>query len=65
MQDAHRQAAQLHELAARSHRTSVDYLKKGDHVSANWHSERALEYAERAFLLAKQVHIRSGHFASV
>ena len=65
MHESHREAAQLHELAARSHRTAAEYLEKNNHVAANWHSERALEYSERAYVLAKQAHNKSGQIVSI
>jgi hypothetical protein len=60
MHEGHRQAAELHEAAARSHRTAAEHNEKGDHVAANWHSERALEYSDHAYKLAKEAHNKSG-----
>jgi hypothetical protein len=60
MHELHRQAAEHHELAARAHRTAAEHNEKGDNATGNLHSERALEYADRAYELAKKVHNKSG-----
>ena len=43
MHEAHRRAAELHELAAQAHRTAAEHNEKGDYGTALWHSEPALE----------------------
>jgi len=65
MHETHRQAAELHELAARSHRTAAEHNEKGDYTTAIWHSERALEFSDRAYKLAKEAHTRSGQIVSI
>jgi hypothetical protein len=65
MHETHRQAAELHELAAHSHRTAAEHNEKGDYTAAIWHSERALEFADRAYRLAKESQQRSGQIISV
>jgi hypothetical protein len=60
MHQLHRQAAEQHELAARAHRTAAEHNEKGDNPTGNWHSERAVEYADRAYELAKKAHNQSG-----
>jgi hypothetical protein len=65
MHEAHRQAAEQHELAARSHRTAAEHNEKGDYKTADWHSERALEYSDHAYKLAKEVHNKSGEIESL
>jgi hypothetical protein len=60
MNDAHRNAAELHDLAARAHRTAAEHNEKGDNETGNWHSKRALEYADRAYELAREAHNKSG-----
>ena len=56
----HKAAAEQHELAARAHRTAAEHNEKGDNPTGNWHSERALQYADQAFKLAKDAHNKSG-----
>ena len=51
MHEEHRQAAEQHELAARSHRTAAEHNAGGDRVAGKWHGERALEYSTRAYKL--------------
>jgi hypothetical protein len=65
MHDAHRKAAELHELAASSHRTAAEHNEKGDYSAAVWHSERALEYSDRAYKLAKEAHTKSGQMVTL
>ena len=64
MHEAHRNAAELHELAARAHRTAAEHNEKGDYTTAIWHSERALEYSDHAYKLAKKAHTKSGEIVS-
>jgi hypothetical protein len=63
--DAHRKAAEQHELAARSHRTAAEHNEKGDCATSVWHSERALEYSDRAYKLAVEVRNKSGEIGSL
>ena len=65
MHQTHREAAEQHELAARAHRTAAEHNEKGDNSTGNWHSERALEYADRAYQLAKEAHTKSGKIESL
>jgi 4'-phosphopantetheinyl transferase EntD len=46
MHDAHRKAAEQHE--------------KGEYEAGRWHAERALQYSDRAYQLAKEAHTKSG-----
>jgi hypothetical protein len=39
--NAHRRAAELHELAAVAHRTAAEHNETG-----NWHAQRALDYSD-------------------
>jgi hypothetical protein len=55
----------LHELAARAHRTAAEHNEKGDNDAANWHAERAMEYSDRAYQLAKEAHSKSGQIGSI
>jgi hypothetical protein len=64
MHEAHWKAAELHELAAQPHRTSAEHNEKGDRSRADWHSERALEYSNHAYKLAKEALTRSGEIES-
>jgi hypothetical protein len=58
--DTHRQAADQHELAAHAHRTAAEHNEKGKNELRNWHLERALEYSDHAYKLAKEAHSKSG-----
>jgi len=63
--ESHQKAAEQHELAARAHRTAAEHNEKGDNPTGNWHSERALEYAEHAYRLARDAHNKSGQIESL
>jgi hypothetical protein len=65
MHEAHRKAAELHELAAQSHRTAAEHNEKGDCATSVWHSERALEYADHAYKLAVESRNKSGEIESL
>jgi hypothetical protein len=62
---AHRNAAEQHELAAQAHRTAAEHNEKGDGVAGSWHSERAMEYSDRAYQLAEDAHTKSGQIVSL
>jgi hypothetical protein len=57
--------AEQHELAAQAHRTAAEHNEKGDQSGATWHSERALEYSDRAYKPAKEAHTKSGQIVSI
>jgi hypothetical protein len=59
MHEEHREAAKLHELAAQAHRTAAEHNEKGDDAGGKWHAERALEYSDHAYKLAKEAHNKS------
>jgi len=61
----HRDAAEQHELAAKHHRTASEHNEKGDNPSGNWHTQRALEHSDRAWVLAKEAHNKSGQIESL
>ena len=63
--DVHRKAAQQHELAAQSHRTAAEHNEKGDNDGGKWHAERALEYSDHAYKLAREAEARSGQIESL
>jgi hypothetical protein len=63
--ELHREAAEQHEFAARSHRTAAEHNEKGDPATASWHLERAMEYSDRAYKLAKEAHTKSGQIGSL
>ncbi len=64
MHEAHRTAAEQHELAAQAHRTAAEHNEKGDYTTSIWHSERALEFSDHAYRLAKEAHTKSGKIGS-
>jgi hypothetical protein len=61
----HREAAEQHELAAHAHRTAAEHNEKGATEPAKWHAERALEFSDHAFRLAKEAHSKSGRMETV
>jgi hypothetical protein len=65
MHETHRQSAELHELAARAHRTAAEHNERGDFTAAVWHSSRAVEYSDRAYALAKEARNKSGEIESL
>ena len=65
MHEEHRKAAEQHELAAKAHRTAAEHNEKGDYSAATWHSERALEYSDHAYKLAREAHSKSGKIVSL
>jgi len=65
MHESHRKAAEQHEMAAHSHRTAAERNEKGDNPTANWHAERALEYANHAYKLVKEARDKSGQIESL
>jgi len=64
MHEDHRKAAELHDLAAHAHRTAAEHNEKGEYSAAIWHSERALDYSDQAYKLAKEAHTKSGQIVS-
>ncbi|HEY1756393.1 MAG TPA: hypothetical protein VGG72_13410 [Bryobacteraceae bacterium] len=65
MRDLHRKAAEQHELAAKAHRTAAEHNEKGRSEDNNWHSQRALEFSDHAYKLAKEAHSKSGQMETV
>jgi hypothetical protein len=63
--DTHRQAADQHELAAHAHRTATEHNEKGKNDLGNWHLQRAAEYSDHAYELAKKAHSKSGQIESL
>lgn len=60
MHEEHRLAAEQHELAAHAHRTAAEHNERGDEKAGSWHSQRALEFSDHAYKLAKEAHNKSG-----
>ncbi len=65
MHEAHRKAAEQHEFAARAHRTAAEHNEKGNFPAAVWHAERALEYSDHAYRLAREAHNKSAEIVSL
>ena len=65
MHETHRRAAEEHEMAAQAHRTAAEHNEKGDYGTAIWHSERAMEWSDHAYKLAKEAHNKSGQVESL
>ena len=60
-----KRVAELHELAAKAHRTAAEHNEKGEYTAAIYHAERALEYSDEAYKLAKETHNKSGQIESL
>jgi hypothetical protein len=65
MHEAHRKAAEHHELAAKAHRTAAEHNEKGDPITADFHAQRALEYSDHAYKLAREAHNKSGEIEAL
>ena len=65
MHNSHRRAAEQHELAALAHRTAAEHHEKGEGEAGSWHADRALEYSDQAYKLAKEAHNKSGQMVSI
>jgi hypothetical protein len=65
MHQTHREAAEKHELAAHARRTAAEHHEKGQHSNAVFHAERALEYSDHAYKLAKEAHNKSAQIESL
>jgi hypothetical protein len=61
----HREAAEQHELAAQADRTAAEHNGKGNEVQESWHSQRALEYSDHAYKIAKKAHNKSGRMEAL
>ena len=61
----HREAAEMHENAAKAHRTAAEHNEKGEGEAGGWHAERALEYSEHAYKLAKEAENKSGRMVTL
>ena len=61
----HREAAEQHELAAHAHRTAAEHNEKGGHDPEIWHLERALEFSDHAWRLAKEARSKSGKMETI
>ena len=65
MHEEHRKVAELHDLAAQAHRTAAEHNEKGNGVAGSWHVQRALEYSDHAYKLAKEAHAKSGKIGTI
>jgi hypothetical protein len=65
MHEADRESAEQHERAAHAHRTAAEHNERGDNEAGKWHEERALEYADHAYRLAKEAHSKSEQMVTV
>lgn len=61
----HREAAKLHQLAAQAHRTAAEHNEKGDNPTGNWHTQRALEFSDHAYEVAREAHNKSGQIGNL
>lgn len=53
---AHRKAAELH---------AAEHNEKGDEAAGSWHSQRALEYSDQAYKLAREAHNKSAQIVTL
>jgi hypothetical protein len=65
MHDAHKRTTEQHELAEQAHRTGAEHNEKGDNETGNWHSERALDYSDQTYRLAREAHAKSGQIRTL
>jgi hypothetical protein len=63
--ETHREAAEHHERAAKAHRTAAEHNEKGNFSEADRHAERALEFSDHAYKLAKEAHNKSGRIERI
>jgi hypothetical protein len=63
--EAHLRAAAQHDLAAHAHRTAAEHNEKGDDTAESWHSQRAMEYSDHAYKLAKEARSKSGQMETL
>jgi hypothetical protein len=65
MHEAHRRAAEQHALAAHAHRTAAEHNERGDLEAADFHSARALEFANHAYKLAREAETKSDRIGTL
>jgi hypothetical protein len=65
MHEAHREAAEKHEMAARAHRTAAEHNEKGDTEGGSFHAQRAMEFSDHAYKLSKEAHEKSGRIGAL
>jgi hypothetical protein len=65
MHDAHKKTTEQHELAENGHRTAAEHNENGDHETGEGHSERALDYSDQGYRLAKEAHAKSGQIRTL
>jgi hypothetical protein len=63
--EAHLRSARQHDLAALAHRTAAEHNEKGDDGAESWHSQRAPEYSDHPYKLAKEAHNKSGRMETI
>ena len=47
------------------HRQAAEHNEKGDGAAGSWHAERALEYSDHAYKLAKEARNKSGRLEAI
>ncbi len=65
MHEIHRLTAEQHELAAHEHRTAAEHNEKGNQGDEQWHANRAMQYSDHAYKLAKEAQNKSGQMVTV
>jgi hypothetical protein len=63
--EKHLRAAEQHEHAASAHRTAAEHNEKGNTKEESWHAQRALEYSDHAYKLAKEACSKSGRMETL
>ena len=46
-------------------KTAAEHNEKGEHEAGSWHADRALEYSDHAYKLAKEAHNKSGQMVTL
>ena len=59
MQDSHRRASELHDLAAHAHRAAAERPGKQDHLTGHELSRQALEHSQQAHQMSLQAHAKT------
>ena len=62
--DWHQRAAEFHDLAAHAHRVAATHHDQKDHPTGHEVSQRAMEYATKAYRYSQEAHQKSGSLVS-
>jgi len=65
MQNLHTETARHHGLATEAYRAASEDNEEGDNPSGKWHNQRALEFSDRTYELAKDANSDSGKIGTL